>query len=144
MSKTMRTADLIGDLLDEWVARAEGYTIGTLEGSPGSLCVGRQGVCFGMLSGGTTLEWIRHGKYSPSTDPAQAYPITLRELIGVTPWIIAGNVTGWGARKGHLDWFGPTPLIATMRCRVATKFGAEVPPQSGVTMAAKPAVDADV
>lgn len=71
--------------------------------------------------------------YSPSTDWAQGGPIIERS-----------NTHIWTDRKdaayaGHPDsywvaemteiggiWWGPTPLIAAMRCYVASKLGDEV------------------
>jgi hypothetical protein len=70
------------------------------------------------------LEWER--EYLPSTDWAQGGPIIEQE--GMT---IALDAFGWEAR--HYDgetepWTmtGDTPLIAAMRCYVASKLGDEV------------------
>ena len=56
---------------------------------------------------------------SPSTDWSQGGPIIEREGIGIFP---LGNGRGWAAGLRS----GPTPLIAAMRCYVASKLGDEV------------------
>jgi hypothetical protein len=53
-----------------------------------------------------------------STDWAQGGPIIERELIA-----IHGD---WKATLGEGTYEGPTPLIAAMRCYVASKLGDEV------------------
>lgn len=79
--------------------------------------------------------------YNPSTDWAQGGPIIEREKIGVW-WAThivdsEGNEHGnhWYAEPGMTDdnadetytcMNGPTPLIAAMRCYVASKLGDEV------------------
>ena len=69
--------------------------------------------------------------FTPSTDWAQGGPIIEREWLDVTPW---PNESDEGLRwqcKQHdssIDCvaFGPTTLIAAMRCYVASKLGDEV------------------
>jgi hypothetical protein len=61
--------------------------------------------------------------FQPSTNWTQAGPIIEREKITITP------VNGWqaGLSKGGIYYTsGPTPLIAAMRCYVASKLGAEI------------------
>jgi hypothetical protein len=67
--------------------------------------------------------------YSPSTDWSQGGPIIEREVIT----LIHPRWDGWTAHKYDdriedesytLD--GPTPLIAAMRCYVASQMGDEV------------------
>lgn len=72
-----------------------------------------------------------HGNMTPvpaySTDWRQGGPVIEREGISL---LEAGG--GWGARSKQdgltiiRDRFGPTPLIAAMRCYVASKLGDEV------------------
>jgi hypothetical protein len=65
--------------------------------------------------------------YHPSTNWSQGGPIIEREKIGVDcddqgVWFASYDLsaeTAWGAT-------GPTPLIAAMRCYVASKLGDEV------------------
>jgi hypothetical protein len=67
--------------------------------------------------------------WNPSTNWAQGGPIIEREKIA-----ILSPMTGefWDARDGKrletpfVYWRGPTPLIAAMRCYVASKLGEEV------------------
>ena len=68
-------------------------------------------------SGETRIE------YTPSTNWAQGGPIIEREGIATLPC-----PRGWAARVGFGGEYieGPTPLIAAMRCFVASKLGDEV------------------
>jgi hypothetical protein len=72
---------------------------------------------------------------SPSTDWAQGGPILEREKIAVT--VTVGSWSAFASDGEHivhgvpvLKWkhkaTGPTPLIAAMRCFVASKLGDEV------------------
>lgn len=98
----MKTSELTGTALDWAVARCEG------------------GVGENQLLGA----W-----YAPSTNWAQGGPIIEREIIT----LIHPRWDGWTAHKYDdriedesytLD--GDTPLIAAMRCYVASKLGDEV------------------
>ena len=63
--------------------------------------------------------------YNPSTDWAQGGPIIEREGIEIT----RGGAYAehfWKATRNSTINYGPTPLIAAMRCYVASKFGDEV------------------
>lgn len=63
--------------------------------------------------------------YSPSANWAQGGPIVEREKITVSD-----SLDFWAAGyNGTLRYFGPTPLIAAMRCFVMSKLGevVEVP-----------------
>jgi hypothetical protein len=62
------------------------------------------------------------GIYSPSTDWSQGGPIIERERIHVQPSI--GEV--WQAELVFCKSYGPTPLIAAMRCYVASKLCGKV------------------
>lgn len=69
-------------------------------------------------------------RYKPSTDWSQGGPIIERE--GGTLW--STNADGWRYKacydfandKEGAVMHGPTPLIAAMRCYVASKLGDEV------------------
>jgi hypothetical protein len=61
--------------------------------------------------------------YSPSTNWAQGGPIIEREKIRLEPCV---EPDGWGGWMGRASWYGETPLIAAMRCYVASKLGYEV------------------
>jgi hypothetical protein len=61
--------------------------------------------------------------YTPSTTWGQGGPIIQRERIRLDPrglWCAAHDSCEWA----YYD--GPTPLIAAMRCYVASKLGEEV------------------
>ena len=58
-----------------------------------------------------------------STDWAQGGPIIERELISVSSQT---NGHSWAAKGAHNYSYGPTPLIAAMRCFVASKLGDKV------------------
>lgn len=77
--------------------------------------------------------WAQSMVYLPSTDWSQGGPIIERERILLEPSTMTGvPEMDWGARKADRmlrpTWFGdgPTPLIAAMRCYVASKLGKEV------------------
>ena len=69
-------------------------------------------------------EYRRIPRYS--TDWSQGGPIIERECIFIAPtW--DGEKGGSSARASRTAWIeGPTPLIAAMRCYVASKLGDEV------------------
>lgn len=71
-----------------------------------------------------------------STDWAQGGPIIEREMIQLTPKCMVNPLHGWAAAFRSFDedddvyalhrMRGKTPLIAAMRCYVASKLGDEV------------------
>jgi hypothetical protein len=72
-------------------------------------------------------------EWKPSTDWSQAGPIIEREEIGIKrnapcsegrQWEASGSITAKGA--GYQFAYGPTPLIAAMRCFVASRLGDEI------------------
>jgi len=92
--------------------------------------------CMGFDHSVTSSEW---GMWGWATDWAQGGPIIEREGISVMlsfrdSYAEGANAkpSGWCARKyqyGVLNEplsHGPTPLIAAMRCYVASKLGDEV------------------
>jgi hypothetical protein len=87
--------------------------------------------CEGMIrpDGGTYAGY--HGnihRFKPSTDWTQGGQIIERENISITstdfPWWECEE--GWYAHIGDCYAHGLTPLIAAMRCYVASKLGDEV------------------
>jgi hypothetical protein len=75
---------------------------------------------------------LRAVPYTPSTDWSQGGPIIEREGIGLRGPSIRGNAwaafidlsgTSQGSQHRHT---GPTPLIAAMRCYVASKLGDDI------------------
>ena len=106
----MKTAELTGAALDWAVAKCEGVINGD------------------DLDAGFVLE----GGFTPSTDWAQGGPIIGREEISVTREFASGRVE-WAAwtpapirDDAEAFGYGETPLIAAMRCYVASKIGDEV------------------
>ena len=96
----IKTSELTGAALDWAVAKCEGAINGN------DLDIG----------------FILEGGYSPSTDWAQGGPIIEREGIA----IFIEYPKDWGATDGNYRKAGDTPLIAAMRCYVASKLGDEV------------------
>lgn len=96
-TKVLRTGELTGAALDWAVATSEKWR----------------------------LDLVPDGSYTPSTNWAQGGPIIEREKITVQPVILPD---GWMARnqKDNGVYEGPTPLIAAMRCYVASKLGDTV------------------
>lgn len=64
--------------------------------------------------------------YEPDTNWAQGGPII--ERVRISPYYMPGEVGGaWRAELlGQYPAAGPTPLIAAMRCYVASKLGDEI------------------
>jgi hypothetical protein len=93
----MKTSELTGHALDWAVAKCEGYR----------------------------LDLVPEGSYAPSTDWSQGGPIIEREKITLRIWDDEDYVHAY-IDTGK-DWYeGDTPLIAAMRCYVASKLGDEV------------------
>ena len=65
--------------------------------------------------------------FEPSHNWAQGGPIIEREKICPCPSSSAAG-SQWSATDlgGHITYFGPTVLIAAMRCYVASKLGDEI------------------
>lgn len=83
------------------------------------------------------LAWLNtvhpSGYYSYSTNWAQGGPIIERENIAIEPVRrLASKDIAWSAQEILMDGsrathsFGPTPLIAAMRCFCASRLGDEV------------------
>jgi hypothetical protein len=113
----MKTSELTGAALDWAVAKAD-------EERDVLFCQRQYGRLLVRIAGDhetRDIEW----PYTPSTNWAQGGPIIEREGITVGPdtgldWWIA-HIKG-GVYIDH----GPTPLIAAMRCYVASKLGDEI------------------
>lgn len=113
----IKTSELKDAALDWAVAKCEGtvFKIGN-----------------GISTGRPLLQLPHRGykEYSPSSDWYQGGPIIEREGL----WLCKAHPTEaiWGAQYSWQtpcsgrEWFGPTPLIAAMRCYVASKLGDEV------------------
>jgi hypothetical protein len=115
----MKTSELTGAALDWAVAKCGGR--GIEFDDPRDPWLTRDGIADQPLH-----------SYTPSTDWAQGGPIIEREGISVAR---RGehSFSPWGAvlQGFEFDEEGPTPLIAAMRCYVASKLGDDVtlPPE---------------
>ena len=100
----VKTIDLTGAALDWAVAHCEGVVNGD------------------ALDTGFILE----GGYTPSTDWTQGGPIIEREWLDVTPWPNESDEDiRWQCNQHDVTdccSYGPTPLIAAMRCYVVAKW----------------------
>ena len=108
----MKTSELTGVALDWAVAKCMGHRVAENYGSYIRIYLPDP-----KLAGYT---WA----FCPSTDWAQGGPIIEREMISVWPW---DDVT-WKAEAARdaIVFEGTTPLIAAMRCYVASKMGDEI------------------
>lgn len=120
----IKTADLIGPALDWAVATIEGY--GGLRRNPHAF---DQSLIMYRVDGQCVL--FSSLKYS--TDWSQGGPTIEREEIGLRrnapcsrgrEWEASPSITAKGA--GGKWGYGPTSLIAAMRCFVASRLGDEV------------------
>ena len=77
---------------------------------------------------GFLLDPLNECRYSPSTDWAQGGPIIERNYIDII-WDSGNNEWNASMIQGRFVEEGPTPLIAVMRCYVASKLGdvVEIP-----------------
>ncbi len=110
----MKTSELTGPALDWAVSKC----VGNWDWEQGDLDAGEYGPGF-----------------KPSTDWAHGGPIIEREELELYKW----GIDGWKAHATNYQFlntpqeqplfceqYGPTPLIAAMRCYVASKLGDTV------------------
>lgn len=124
----IQTRDLIGAALDWAVAKCEGYTDfhrmeNRWDHEPH----------FAMRAPRREYGVVEMWELGFSTDWAQGGPIIEREGIAVDCVRCSGVISGWVAAVVHedkdFDGFscteesGTTPLVAAMRCYVASKLG---------------------
>ena len=113
----MKTSELIGPALDWAVAKCEGHDVDMARGGWVIFDTHRDDPPpFNEYNDN------RWHQYSPSTDWAQGGPIIEREKITLE-WT-GENWMGYIRHDEEL--FGPTPLVAAMRCYVASKLGDEI------------------
>lgn len=105
----IKTSELIGAALDWAVAKCEGYNCYRYDGAVGRIKTGEH--------------------FNPSTDWAQGGPIIERERLSIRPDVAAPEFRVFVIRPpiglSH-RYIGSTPLIAAMRCYVASKLGNEI------------------
>ena len=116
----MKTCKLTGISLDWAVSKCEGYTLTT----DGVSQLVKKNEKSQVLGSYTTDQGIPYG-YSPSSRWEQGGPIVERERI------ILGYINNLSCAKFNVQGhnaleFGQTPLVAAMRCYVASKLGSEV------------------
>ena len=107
----MKTSELQGAALDWAVAKCESWVIGTTDDDL---------VSYVLENSADEMH------FWPSTDWAQGGPIIEREGITLRNFI---QGDAWDAELDYEETFlqsGPTPLIAAMRCYVASKLGDEI------------------
>lgn len=108
----MNTEELTGAALDWAVAQCEGHQVR----------VSNRRVFFDKRGGRV---------FTPSTNWSQGGPILEREEITIHRWKCEEHrdpLIRWRAELPYIGIYakGPTPLIAAMRCYVASKLGDEV------------------
>lgn len=129
----MKVVDAIGAQLDWMVAKCAGYVEQGVYGTP-EFRDGEVYLCY--------CDVVLNSCYSPTTDWAQAGPILEREGINLSvdyqDDALSDDMVqiGWKGNlwnnsvpgtAGFLQWaYGPTPLIAAMRCFCSSKLGDEV------------------
>lgn len=112
----IKTAEATGPALDWLVAKAEGYDVAIAEGT-GLVIIRRKDVV---------------DYFDPSTNAGWSWPIIERELCVATlarlnsgEWRVQAPYNRTEDREGDY-FYGPTALIAAMRCYVTSKLGDEV------------------
>jgi hypothetical protein len=105
----IKTAEATGPALDWLVAKCEGYEAATIKNN-GPVHLFRT-IGYDPMS------------FQPSTNWAQGGPIIEREEIDIA---YCNPAAGWSATGFRNTKFGPTPLLAAMRCYCASKLGDEV------------------
>jgi hypothetical protein len=116
----IKTRELIGPALD--------WAVGVSEGKLSDLAV----------FGGSRIVWygrqtVGYVPYCPAENWSQGGPIIDRERISIRtyanpghPWVAFIDFGGSSVSGVKAKRYGPTPLIAAMRCYVASKLGDEV------------------
>lgn len=113
------TSELIGHALNRAVAKALGW----IDYPNDSIERGSKWHCDPENAPFGRVMWKEN--FSPSTNWSQGGPIIEREKIDV---FSTSNGNLWCAQSDVrvFNGYGPTPLIAAMRCYVASKLGDEV------------------
>lgn len=127
----LKASDLAGAALDWAVATCEGVPL--VKNPFGANYSPGYWVHFGGIVGGDYRKC--GGKYSPSTNWAQGGPIVDAQRLKLTPRF--PHHPDWEAEfrfpaGGGANAFGPTPLIAAMRCYVISRLGQEVEEPEGL------------
>lgn len=116
----VKTSELIGIALDYAVAKCEGGTDFRYD------TVATYWITINGKDRALSKGWAQTQTFLPSTDWTEGGPIIEREKIDLaSPNPIDPTWCAMQWRVAH-GMKGPTPLIAAMRCYVASKFGEEV------------------
>ncbi len=122
----MKTSELTGAALDWAVAKCEGFT----DFDPDTEK---------MLQPRREYGWVHLCDYQPSSEWSQGGPIIEREKtrlvfrdLGVDSYWLAEAFEAYNGDQ-YISGRGPTPLVAAMRCHVASKLGYEVDVPEGLT-----------
>lgn len=113
--KTMKVSELSGAALDWAVSKCEG--MGIEFDDPRDPWLTRSGIAERPLY-----------SFTPSSNWSQGGPIIEREIVsldaenGRNRW----KACAWRSDRDLQSAIGPTPLIAAMRCYVASKLGATI------------------
>ena len=129
-----KVQDLSGPALDWAVASALGSLNTSRMVRPGTSAIQAE-----LNSRGQVTAWdddkFDYGLFEPTTNWKQGGPIIEKQEIELLKWAI----DGWKAKDTNYQFlntpqervhfaemYGPTPLIAAMRCYVASKLGEEI------------------
>jgi hypothetical protein len=117
----MKTSELTGAALDWAVAKCEAF----------KTKVEIEGIVWLLDSRGDISR-----NFNPSSNWSWGGPIIEREMIQITPHCMVNPLHGWAASYRSFDEDddvyalfrkrGKTPLIAAMRCYVASKLGDDI------------------
>ena len=132
----VKVSEVTGKVLDYLVAKAEGWTFNDWHQNDGDWQVWAEKV--DAEGRGPAGYFPADSRLHFSTDWAQGGPIIEREKIGVLPddghrfsqwrafcWHPSQHDLTFEDATSHME-AGPTPLIAAMRCFVASRLGDEV------------------
>jgi hypothetical protein len=141
----MKTAELAGRALDWAVAKAEGHDVAIAEGT-GQVVIRRQ-LVVDYFDPSTNWGWggpiIEHQNVTviraDDTYEVDEKGFTTSKRIPqwfaeTSRWVGHSLTTSYEGEQmeptfmiaEQAGYYGPTPLVAAMRCYVASKFGAEV------------------
>ena len=115
-----KVSELTGGLLDAAVCLADGRKFQLRQIDGRTYCSRWEEADYGFITSSMAWEWF---SYQPSTSWATGGPIIERERLHLKP---VGNTYRCYDYNATIWEYGPTPLIAAMRCYVASKLGGEV------------------
>ena len=120
----MKTSELTGPALDWAVAKAEGLTDKSPDMPGGPLVQVHDGIAVLAYS----IDWAR---WCPTIKWQEGGPIIERERINLLNFTCFWDASMSSGPRAGKRVNGETPLIAAMRCYVASKLGdtVEIPPE---------------